>query len=69
MKSTRGGRYLARERDAAEGRVVESDVPPMIHPPLRGPVIERLSMSSIQALCSFFGWSLSEMQKRYERFA
>jgi hypothetical protein len=64
MKSTAGARFLARERDIAEGRVVEmAECPPM---PPRGPLVERLSLSSLRAVAGLFGWTLSEMERRYK---
>ena len=64
MKSTVGARFLARERDIAEGRVVElNERPPQ---PPRGPLIERLSLDSLRAVADLFGWSLSEMERRYK---
>ena len=64
MKSTAGARFLARERDIAEGRVVEmAECLPM---PSRGPLVERLSLSSLRAVAGLFGWTLSEMERRYK---
>lgn len=64
MKSTAGARFLARERDIAEGRVVEmAECPPVLP---RGPIIERLSLSSLRAVASLFGWTLNEMERRYK---
>lgn len=66
MKSTAGSRLLARERDLAEGRVADSDVPPVIHPPSRGPLAERLSLESLRAIAGLFGWTLSDIEERYK---
>jgi len=64
MRATAGARFLARERDIAEGRVVEMvECPPM---PPRGRLVERLSLSSLRAVAGLFGWTLSEMERRYK---
>ncbi len=65
MKSTAGARFLARERDIAEGRVVEaSEYPPRVVP--RGRLVERLLIDSLNAIAELFGWTVGEVVRRYE---
>jgi len=64
LKSTAGARFLAREKDLAEGRVVDAEYP--VAPPSRGPLIERLSLDSLRAIAGLFGWSLRDMEIRYK---
>ena len=33
--------------------------------PPKDPMVERLSLRSLQALCKMFGWTMSQMQERY----
>lgn len=65
MKSTAGARFLAREKDLSEGRVVEAVDYPTLGPP-RGPIVERLSIASLNEVAKLFGWTLSEMERRYK---
>lgn len=60
---TAGG-WIARQREE-----FSAESAPNPTATFHDPLVERLSLNSIQALCSFFGWSLAEIQKRYERFA
>lgn len=66
MKSTVGARFLAHDKDRAEGRVVDSDIPPVVSPPSRGPLVERLSPESLCAVAGLFGWTLNDMERRYK---
>ena len=66
MKSTAGARFFARDRDIAEGRIVAVETPPGENSPKRGPLIERLPLSSLCEIGRYFGWTLAEMAKRYE---
>lgn len=64
MKATAGARFLAREKDSAEGRVVDAEYPAVLPP--RGPLVERLSLDSLRAIAGLFGWSLRDMEIRYK---
>lgn len=65
MKSTAGARFLAREKDLSEGRVVEAVDYPTLGPP-RGPIVERLSIASLNEVAKLFGWTMGEIVQRYE---
>lgn len=67
MKSTAGARFLAHEKfQVEEQRVSDQDYSPVLHPPLRGPLVERLSLASLRAVADLFGWSLKDMTQRYK---